>query len=114
MRRFILVFMMVLLPLQWSWAAAGSVCGHETHGGHFGHHQHQHEAAGGAAADDSDVSFANHPDCQACHGVCAGVLTAAADVGPRWSADRPVPAYSRYLPDPPVETLLRPPLPLVA
>jgi hypothetical protein len=119
MRRFLLIFMMLLLPLQWSWAAAGSVCEHESNGTHFGHHQHEHQAATDAidqADDDHDGgdAFGNHPDCEACHGLCAGMVSSPADTGPAWTADRPAPACGRYLPDPPVGSLLRPPLALVA
>ncbi len=119
MRRFVLIVMMLLLPLQWSWAAAGSVCEHEAVGTHFGHHAHEHQAAPDAGAhdgagDDGGEPFGNHPDCEACHGLCAGMVSSPAEAGPAWAADRPVPAYGLHLPDPPVGSLLRPPLALVA
>ncbi|MGQ3052258.1 MAG: hypothetical protein ACT6S0_10780 [Roseateles sp.] len=120
MRRLFLIFMMVLLPLQWSWAVAGSVCEHEPNGTHFGHHQHEHQAAldtaAGHADDDggADALSVNHPDCEACHGLCAGIVSSAVDSGPAWAADQPTPAYDRYLPDPPVGSLLRPPVARVA
>ena len=46
MRRFLVLIMMCLLPLQISWAAVSDYCGHAqeeaTH--HFGHHDDEHEA----------------------------------------------------------------------
>lgn len=49
MRRFILSLLLVLLPLQFSWAAAAAYCGHETGAAaqHFGHHDHRHAGAPG-------------------------------------------------------------------
>ncbi|MBE7940703.1 MULTISPECIES: hypothetical protein [Ramlibacter] len=74
MRRFVFLLIAVLL-LQFNWIAAASACTHETGAGarHFGHHQHEHNAAdakfgeykkasnGGALADD---------DCAVCHMGC--------------------------------------------
>lgn len=46
MRRWLTILLLVLLPVQLSWAAAGSYCRHE--GGpsarHIGHHDHQHQS----------------------------------------------------------------------
>ena len=109
--------MMVLLPLQWSWAAVGSICEHEPDGGHFGHHVHQHdepapEAVADVAAEGDAVG--NHPDCEACHGLGAGIPTAAAGVDAPWADGAQVSNHGHDIPDPPVESLLRPPLTLVA
>ena len=45
MRRWLSILLLVLLPFQFSWAAAASYCQHETGrlASHFGHHEHQHE-----------------------------------------------------------------------
>lgn len=112
LRRFILISMMLLLPLQWSWAAAGSVCEHEDGGQHFGHHAHQHHAADHGGHDDE--AFGHHPDCDACHTLVAGCLTNPSVVHAAWAATAYVPTGVRQLPDPPPESLLRPPLTLVA
>jgi hypothetical protein len=116
MRRFILIFLMLLLPVQWSWAAAASVCAHEKDNSHFGHHEHQHSASPQAAepdeADEKAPSF--HPDCQVCHGIGTACVTSPAEVGAAWSSAGPPSAYGRYIPEPPIESLLRPPLTLVA
>jgi hypothetical protein len=121
MRRFILVFMMVLLPLQWSWAAAASACEHEREREktHFGHHEHEHAAPGDAghapqAAQDEDTPQGSHPDCQVCHGMGAACVMSPSAPGPAWSTDGPSTPYGQFLPDPPLENLLRPPLALVA
>jgi len=43
-RPFLAIFLLALLPLQFSWAAVASYCGHETQAGaeHFGHHDDPH------------------------------------------------------------------------
>ena len=47
MRRFIILFMLCLLPVQISWAAVADYCAHEPAGEaqHFAHHEHEHEHA---------------------------------------------------------------------
>ena len=44
-RRYLILFLVCLLPLQVSWAAVANYCGHEKQTGvsHFGHHQDEHE-----------------------------------------------------------------------
>jgi hypothetical protein len=51
MRRWLTVFLLILLPLQLSWAVAATYCAHEADPAvnHVGHHQHRHEASGGAS-----------------------------------------------------------------
>lgn len=112
MHRIIFIFMMVLLPLQWSWAAAGSVCDHEVGDGHFGHHMHQHHDED---ADDHEAdALGNHPDCDACHGQGIGYVPMFLAISPTWAAHALAPDGGHYLPDPPVESFLRPPLALAA
>jgi hypothetical protein len=83
MRRWVSLVLLVLLPLQLSWAAAASYCQHESGPGtvaHFGHHEHEHEPphADGAPAGDHAVAEASHDgpdtklplvdhDCAYCH-----------------------------------------------
>lgn len=47
MRRFLVLLMLCLLPLQISWAAVAEYCGHEqgkaAH--HFGHHDEEHKVS---------------------------------------------------------------------
>ena len=89
MRRILAIVLLALLPLQFSWAAVASYCGHEEQAGatHFGHHEHQHHAdtVGNAepVADldtTADVSGDKVPgamdlDCGHCHGYCSVMLT---------------------------------------
>ena len=84
MRRLLALFVLALLPLQFSWAAVAVYCEHETQGaGHFGHHEHQHEADAVAHADpspDTDAAGDKAPgamdlDCGHCHGQCSVMLT---------------------------------------
>lgn len=74
MRRWLILFLLTVLPIQFSWAEAASYCAHETGAAaaqHFGHHEHQHASS---AASDEAVS-ANAAgvdlDCGACHAGCA-------------------------------------------
>ncbi len=93
MRRFLAIFLLALLPLQFSWAAVASYCAHETqaNAAHFGHHEHAHEHQPDAgpgldlAADpmpDTDSQGNKAPgaidlDCGQCHGNCGVMLTLA-------------------------------------
>ncbi|CAN7631499.1 MULTISPECIES: DUF2946 family protein [unclassified Variovorax] len=119
MRRILYIVLMLLLPLQWSWASAASVCAHEDQGQatHFGHHEHAHQGAAHADEQKGDSqagSLADHPDCGVCHGLSSAVIPAS-DNGTRPPAYRIfyVP-YASAVPDRFVETLLRPPLTLVS
>ncbi|WP_077001021.1 hypothetical protein [Variovorax sp. KK3] len=123
MRRLVLIVMMCLLSFQWSWAAAASVCAHEREQDkvHFGHHAHQHGAAddtrhasSNAGDEATDASVNYHPDCQACHGIGAACLASVVADVQAWVDHGALPAYGRFLPDPPIQSLLRPPLHLVA
>lgn len=93
-KRLVLVFLMVLLPLQSVWAVASAYCQHEQGAAaqHFGHHEHQHQAADkDSLAGGSAASF--HADCAFCHLGCVGVATSSPDLLP------PVPASAAASPD---------------
>ncbi|MGY4828565.1 DUF2946 family protein [Sphaerotilaceae bacterium SBD11-9] len=82
MRRWLAILLLVILPLQFSWVAAASLCQHEQDVStqHVGHHEHQHKAssdkpntatdAHGLQADKSDgkgkQSAEMHADCAYC------------------------------------------------
>ena len=83
MRKWLALFLLVVLPLSWTASAVAAYCKHETTAAgqnHMGHHDHQHEAdgaAGGVGANTSTPtdpvqSGGSDPDCGACHagGVC--------------------------------------------
>lgn len=78
MRRWLLLFFAVLLPLQLAWGAASAYCQHEgaAPGGsvqarHIGHHLHEHQDERGQA---SGGSLAVDTDCATCHAACAPAL----------------------------------------
>lgn len=90
MRRWLQIFLLLLLPLQFSWAASAAYCQHErdVQPRHWGHHEHPPEAGshGGARADDAQKSPGTQPnavlgDCAACHLGHAQHLPSAADKG---------------------------------
>lgn len=71
MRRLLLVFLSILLPLQFAWAGAAVYCAHETADqpaavtSHFGHHTHEHKAESHQGAGKS--AKLPDADCTACH-----------------------------------------------
>lgn len=84
MRRWLLILLLVLLPIQSVWAEAAAYCQHEgrhenprqiqsADGGtssHWGHHEHahQHSDAAQALADDPSSPLASvDVDCNVCH-----------------------------------------------
>ena len=116
-RRVLLVVLMLMLPLQWSWSVAAGICDHEVDGAHFGHHEHK-KCAADLAPDpvmaDDETPDQQHPDCQECHGAgvaCLSTLSKPDTSLPRASFES---TYRYAVPEPPLERLLRPPLPLVA
>lgn len=67
-RRVLLSLLLALLPLQFSWAAVGEYCGHESGpASHLGHHEHRHCADAGAPSDGKLPDGGAHPDCGVCH-----------------------------------------------
>lgn len=72
LRRALLVLLLLLMPLQFSWAVVSNYCQHESGqtAAHFGHHPHQHQDEDGAPAV-SKLAGAD-PDCGSCHsGFCS-------------------------------------------
>lgn len=75
MQRWLLIFLLVLLPLQFVWAAASPYCRHEQTATvqHVGHHEHAHGKSKSAAAYSestvitSDVNPTSDSDCEYCH-----------------------------------------------
>ena len=84
MRRWLSILLLVMLPFQFSWAAAASYCQHETGklSSHFGHHEHKHEVAKVKTSDnergDKTSSFgALDDDCVMCHLGCVPPIAAS-------------------------------------
>jgi hypothetical protein len=69
MRRLFTIFLLVLLPLQLSWASVAAYCQHEADGQaqHFGHHEHEHQASQTQDDADSKLSGGIDNDCGACN-----------------------------------------------
>jgi len=106
MRRFVVLLLMFLLPLQVSWAIAGSYCTHEQSSAtrHFGHHTHVHQAQ----PDDGDSRSSpqqHQDDCSSCHAVLFSVLEDSVklgDVSPRRATPpKLVPSLPSVSPDEP-------------
>lgn len=76
MRRWLTIFLLLLLPMQLSWAVGTAYCKHETGAAaqHFGHHEHQHKANADDNAQKSKATV--DADCSTCH---AGCVTAIFD-----------------------------------
>ena len=70
MRRWLAVFLLVFLPLQFTWSVAAAYCQHESGNvQHFGHHEHKH--AGDAGAKDAKKAPSGiDEDCAFCHAGC--------------------------------------------
>ncbi len=95
MRRLCLILMLLVLPLQVSWAAVSSYCKHEsgTAAQHFGHHYHQHKIK---AADktSADAPIQVDMDCTFCFASAFGMITVQSTTA---SADVPqaAPAFAK-------------------
>lgn len=107
MRRWLLVALLFVLPLQMVWAAAAPYCAHEASPGataHFGHHEHEHQGTPSplAGADDSSGAATGDLDCGSCHlGAsatlpCSGVAVEAA--AHTVVLNRDVPRYRSHTP----------------
>lgn len=118
MKKFLLIVLLLVLPLQYSWAAAAVYCQHERGAApHLGHHAHQHQAQDGQAQDDDGgggASKAFHADCESCHlfSHAALVPDMPAPLASMAQSHRATPArhYASHIPDSPK----RPDWPLVA
>jgi len=104
MKRYLLIFLLFLLPLQFTWAAAASYCAHEetSSAPHFGHHVHKHDKA-----EDSDKgktqTIKADTDCDYCHHVPASAIVPAtpalAQPGLSGHASLEVHRYPSHIPD---------------
>jgi hypothetical protein len=85
MRRWLMMFLLVWMPLQSLWAVAAPYCSHErtAPATHLGHHEHDAHAAerddaNQGSSDGAGASCAEHANCHACHGHCAALPQAQA------------------------------------
>lgn len=103
MRRWLLIFLLLVLPFQFSWAASAVYCQHERDAqpGHWGHHEHEPgRSADGSRTDDAQKSPGTQPnavlrDCAVCHLGQAQHLPPAAD---RAHAPLPIEQALRVMP----------------
>lgn len=67
MRRIVMLCLVLLLPVQWTWAAAAAYCTHETSSTaqHLGHHEHKHRAD--TSGKTSASKLVVDDDCTLCH-----------------------------------------------
>ncbi|WP_076591340.1 cation efflux protein, CzcI family [Herminiimonas arsenitoxidans] len=82
MQRLLVILMLLIVPLQISWAAAAVYCQHEINPAtvHFGHHEHKHVASlSDEKADVPKSSSASDIDCAFCHlgGIAIAEIPAA-------------------------------------
>lgn len=127
-RRLLLICLLCLLPLQWGWAAAASLCAHESGVGaqHFGHHEHRHQEAGEQTG---DADHAKQPikksgsnnsgpagavagtdgDCASCHGQSLNAVLALPAEPALVLAERQASPYLQHLSQRYPEPALRPP-----
>ncbi len=69
-RRALCVFLLLLLPLQFGWAAVSSICAHESdrQSRHLGHHDHEHQADSSELPDPERAAQPGADgDCGPCH-----------------------------------------------
>jgi hypothetical protein len=89
-KKLLLILLLTILPIQYSWSMAAVYCQHEQGKvSHFGHHGHQHQAtAADEGADGSDGHGAGkdahkskpskaHTDCEVCHHAVQASVPAA-------------------------------------
>jgi hypothetical protein len=110
-KKFLLIVLLLVLPLQYSWAAAAVYCQHERGAAtHPGHHAHQHQAQDGRGQDDvgddgGATSKAFHADCESCHLFSHATLVPdmPAPLAPTAQSHRAAPArhYVSHIPDSP-------------
>ncbi|RJG07840.1 hypothetical protein D3870_04890 [Noviherbaspirillum cavernae] len=106
MKKFLLILLLAILPLQYTWAAAAAYCEHEkeVQASHPGHHPHEHQTVDGDSDDQGKVNKV-HSDCGVCQfSAQASFLTtfpAGVPPGDIGHAVRLPDFYSSHIPDGP-------------
>lgn len=105
-KKLVLLFMLVLLPFQFSWAAVAVYCQHEQAPAaqeHFGHHKHEHQGQPDTPEPEPIKKVDN--DCSYCHlAAQAPLLIDAADVIPSANSvynASPIESFSSHIPESP-------------
>lgn len=110
-RKWLVIFLLVFMPLQLSWAAVAGYCRHETGAAakHFGHHDHQHKTADGKdASSDPAKTIGGDPDCSSCHAGCLSALPGVVTVASLAESSLHTADHGTHLTSPPFERLDRP------
>ena len=81
MKRLFAILLMLILPLQFSYAVASAYCEDDVivTTAHYGHHDHGD--AHQPVKSDADENSAGHVECGVCHLGCAKLLNAALTLG---------------------------------
>lgn len=116
MRRLAAIFILCLLPLQWSYAAIAEYCQHEetvAAQNHVGHHAHEHVDKSGDNTRDNTNQKKNGMadlDCPSClHSTAFAILALPATALPNCSV-APILFEHQQMPDRSPENPFRPPL----
>jgi Protein of unknown function (DUF2946) len=135
MRRWCVIALLALLPLQWGSAFAAAYCGHAGmpatllggdhghHGGHDASGSHPVSAIGMSVTLDTESADHHHPsptvatvaddhgDCGTCHLLCLkGLAAASLGLEAPSTAEPGRTPYAGQLPEPLLAALFRPPL----
>ena len=104
MKRFLLIFLLIMLPLQMSWAAVTGYCQHEEGKAaqHLGHHEHKHQASDESQESKFKLSM-NDADCGYCHLSCGNLVSTHQPQLPFSKSSTPVEfqlhTYSSHIPE---------------
>lgn len=73
MKRYVLIFLLMLLPFQFSWATVASYCQHESDpvAQHLGHHAAADSKQDQDGSGDSKLNASSDADCSFCHFSCS-------------------------------------------
>jgi len=116
MKRWLLILLMWVLPLQLSFAAVAPYCAHEEGAAaqHFGHHSHVH-LEGQQDHRPAVAKLQADLDCSFCHAATAAALPDVAAMAPPGKASQPPRAWGQArLKSPPAHTPDRPQWPRLA
>jgi len=105
MKKYLAILLLLVLPMQIAWAAAGSLCKHESGAAaqHFGHQDHKHQCTNSDAVsgDSSSSPAGSDADCGLCHGGTSSVLPENLTLALHWTAT-PLPRSGFNLLPPPL------------
>ena len=105
MRRWLAILLLVLLPVQFTWAMVADYCAHEPDAtaAHFGHHDHQSHGHAAFDADPVDQATPDDPassvpqvDCGHCHGHTVGMFDAPAPLTGQGFSDASPPSIDAH------------------